>query len=111
MNLIWELATGVCMATLDGHDGDVLSLAVLEGGRLASGSADYTIKIWDLATGFERGVRRLQVSTKHIWDLATHACVATLEGHDRDMFSLAVLESCRQASGSHDYTIKICGDA
>ena len=44
---IWELATGICMATLDGHDGGVFSLAVLEGGRLASGSDDHAIKIWD----------------------------------------------------------------
>ena len=34
------------MATLEGHDGGVNSLAALEGGRLASGSRDQKIKIW-----------------------------------------------------------------
>ena len=40
-------ATGACVATLAGHEGVVRSLAVLGGSRLASGSWDHTIKIWD----------------------------------------------------------------
>ena len=74
------------MATLEGHENWVNSLAVLEGGRLASGSGDHTIKIWDLATG---------------------ACVATLEGHAGWVMSLAVLEGGRLASGSGDRHIWI----
>ena len=34
---IWKFATGACVATLKGHEGGVYSLAVLEGGQLASG--------------------------------------------------------------------------
>ena len=63
------------------HEDSVLCLAVLEGGRLASGSADQMIKIWNLATG---------------------VCVATLEGHGGTVYSLAVLEGGRLASGSVD---------
>ena len=37
------------MATLEGHEDALSSLAVLEGGRLASGSFDRNIKIWDSA--------------------------------------------------------------
>ena len=65
------------MATLEGHAADVWSLAVLEGGRLASASDDHTIKIWDLATS---------------------ACVATLEG--LAVNCLAALEGGRLASAS-----------
>ena len=36
--------------TFAGHQRSVRSFAVLEGGRLTSGSTDQTIKIWELAT-------------------------------------------------------------
>ena len=78
------------ISTLEGHEDNVYSLAVLEGGRLASGSEDRTIKIWELATS---------------------ACVATLEGHQGGVLSLAVLEGERLASGSYDRTIKIWDSA
>ena len=41
----WDLATGACMATLEGHEQSVWSFAVLQGGCLASGSIDQTPKI------------------------------------------------------------------
>ena len=71
-----------------GNEDSVTSLAVLEGGRLASGSGsdDQKIKIWDLVTG---------------------ACMATLRGHQDCVRSLAVLEGGRLASGSDDEQIKI----
>ena len=40
-----------CTATLQGHQDSVRALAVLDGGRLASCSSDFTIKVWDVATG------------------------------------------------------------
>ena len=46
---IWDVATGACFATLEGHEDAVGSIAVLEGGKLASGSYDGKIKIWDSA--------------------------------------------------------------
>ena len=44
--LPWRFG-GRLSAIFKGHEDVVLSLAVLEGGRLASGSDDETIKIWD----------------------------------------------------------------
>ena len=55
-------------------------------GRLASGSVDMTIKVWDVAAA---------------------RSVATLQGHEETVLSLAVLEGGRLASGSSDKTIKI----
>ena len=75
---------------LEGHAHTVRSLAVLPGGRLASGSVDAVIKSWDLAT---------------------RACVAALEGHQGNVYSLAVLEGGRLASGSADKKIKIWDSA
>ena len=37
--------------TLTGHTDAVRSLTVLQNGYLVSGSDDYTIKIWNAATG------------------------------------------------------------
>jgi WD40 repeat protein len=42
---------GAEVARLDGHSGFVDALCVLPGGRLASGSWDQTIRLWDPTTG------------------------------------------------------------
>jgi WD40 repeat protein len=59
---------------------------MLPDGRLASGSTDRSIKLWDPASG---------------------SCVATLEGHSSYVLALAVLPDGRLASGSGDTTIKL----
>jgi WD40 repeat protein len=49
---LWDVATGACLKTLQGHTAEVFSVAFLRDGKSAiSGSADGQIKIWDLATG------------------------------------------------------------
>jgi WD40 repeat protein len=46
---IWDLETGECLATLDGHLGIVHSVQITGRTRFAvSGSGDSTIKVWDL---------------------------------------------------------------
>ena len=82
----WRFGHRIISTFYDGHGDVVEALAVLEGGRLASGSMDRTIKIWELAT---------------------RTCVATLEGHEGGVWSLAELVDGRLASGSNDTTIKI----
>ena len=58
---VWDMATGRCVATLEGHSREVNGVAISpDGRRVVSGSGDYTLKVWDVATG---------------------ECVATLEGH------------------------------
>jgi predicted NACHT family NTPase len=49
---VWDLASGTCRATLQGHTGWVRSVAVAADGRTAvSGSSDQTVRVWDLASG------------------------------------------------------------
>ncbi|PHH93085.1 hypothetical protein CDD83_1370 [Cordyceps sp. RAO-2017] len=75
-----------CLQTLTGHRGSVTSVAVSGDGRLASGSEDRTIKIWDATTG---------------------ALQQTLECHGRSVDSVAFSSDGRLASSSWDATTEI----
>ena len=45
---VWDLASGACVRTLEGHSGFVMSVALSTCGKhIVSGSYDYTINIWD----------------------------------------------------------------
>jgi WD40 repeat protein len=75
---------------LVGHTAPVLPLVVLTDGRLASGSSDKTIRLWNTTTG---------------------VCEATLEGHTGTITALAALTDGRLASGSYDCTIRLWNPA
>jgi WD40 repeat protein len=61
-------------------------LVTLPDGRLATGSIDHTIRLWDSASG---------------------ACERVFEGHQGSVGALAVLGDGRLASGSGDNTIRL----
>ena len=76
------------LATLSGHTADVFSVAWSPDGRLlASGSADFTVKVWDAATWRER---------------------ATLRGHTESVRSVAWSpDGLRLASSAGDDTLRV----
>jgi hypothetical protein len=100
-----------------------------DGRRLASGSHDRTIKLWDAATG--RAVRTLTGHASDIkglvfspngarlisgsndrtikeWDVADGRALRTLTGHTEEVTDVALSrDGCWLASASHDRTVKI----
>ena len=80
------MAVGAETARLEGHSGGVRALCLLPDGRLASGSYDNTIRLWDVAAGAE---------------------TARLEGHSGRVDALCLLPDGRLASGSWDRTIRL----
>ncbi|WPJ61285.1 hypothetical protein SMAC4_13430 [Sordaria macrospora] len=125
-----EVDWNACLQTLEGHGYFVTSVAFSpDGQRLASGSGDNAIKIWDPASGsclqtleghgyfvtsvaFSPDGQRLASgswdNTIKIWDPASGSCLQTLEGHHGYVGSVAFSpDGQRLASGSYDNTIKI----
>lgn len=48
---VWNTATGTCEKVFEGHSGWVNCLLALPNGKLLSGSADSTLKVWNVEEG------------------------------------------------------------
>lgn len=84
---VWDLATGACQASLDGHPGGLRGLLALpDGRRLISFGDDGTLRLWDLVT---------------------RACLWVFEGHAGTVRAAALLPGGRFVSGGDDGTVRL----
>lgn len=85
---VWDLKSGLCVHTLEGHTDGVTHLVIMpDGYTVISCSKDNTIKVWDL------------LSAK---------CLQTLEGHLNRVNSVgATFDGKHIVSGSEDGTIRV----
>jgi len=57
---VWDVETGACLGTLEGHSRWVVHVAVTsDGKRAVSASSDKTVRIWNLETGACEAVLRV----------------------------------------------------
>jgi WD40 repeat protein len=116
---------GDCRLVLQGHTRQVNALAILPDSKLASGSTDCTVRVWDTRdgtclltlSGHSKPVHALAAlpgghlasgandKTVVMWDLVSGTRVRTLTGHSACVLALASLSGNQLASGSEDYTI------
>ena len=108
--------TGYCIRTLSGHSNYVYSLQILSNSRIASGSWDNSIKIWNFDTGYCIRTINLTKSNDNknfvysllllgenklasgsddksiqIWNVDSGKCIQTLNGHSKYVRSLQSL--------------------
>ena len=127
---IWNPETGHLLSTLNGHEGNVSSVAYsFEGSRIVSGFPNNTILIWDaqnnqivcsLITGYKNVVTSVCFSsdgmlsgsgdnTVRVWDASTaQSLFPLLSCHTDDIYSICFFPDVRHfATGSLDGAITI----
>lgn len=125
-----DVATGALIGELEGHEGQVDSVAFTpDGGKLLSGSWDGTAKLWNIATGevvrtfggHTDAVRAVALSpdgrtalsasddkTLKMWDVKTGDELRTFKGHQDQVWSVVFAPDGRTAlSASRDGTMKL----
>ncbi|KAF8873252.1 WD40-repeat-containing domain protein [Infundibulicybe gibba] len=127
---VWDAATGTEIASFQGHDNIVYSVAYSPDGKhIGSASLDKSVKVWNIVTGAEvaslqghsDGVYSVAYSPdgKHIasgsadrsmkvWDAATSREIVSLYGHSDIVCSVAYSPNSRHiVSGSIDRAVRV----
>ena len=131
---IWDIKTGNCRATLEGHTDEVTSLAITpDGETLFSGSFDHTIRRWSIGTretatvlqGHHHTVRGIVIfdqgaclalcsgnespPTIRLWDTANNELMRVIKDEgNTSVRSIAVSRNGdRLVSGGADNTVKV----
>lgn len=124
---LWDLVTGDCLRTFDGHTDGVYSIAWHDEALAASGSRDRTIRLWDVGSGST--LRVLSGHTYHVhsldwssdggrllsssmdlrlWDARSGRCERVFDGHTNLIRSVVWSPDERFAlSASHDGTARL----
>ncbi|KAG0000964.1 hypothetical protein BGZ80_011679 [Entomortierella chlamydospora] len=127
---LWEVNTGECIHTLQGHEQAVSGVAFSpKGDRIVSGSNDSTIVLWDANTGncihtlkdhsgrvtgvvySPKGDHFASASfdkTVLLWDVDTGNCIHALHGHTQRISDIAFSPNGDKiASASIDSTVRL----
>jgi WD40 repeat protein len=124
---LWNLATGSCLKTLEGQEGEAAALALSADGSRAVSLDSGSIKVWDVTTGHCTGVLhgdasriicvamtpdgRYAISAgtqfddepARLWDLGSGTCLQTYPEHTRSISAVAITPDGQLAvSGGED---------
>lgn len=127
---VYELSTGNCLCSLQGHHKTVTDLAISsDGGRVISSSDDGTIGVWDtrncellrMLEGHTGGVFAVAVTAEgkfaasggqdcllRIWNVASGECLLTLRGHEDIIRDIAITpDGSLAVTSSRDSSIRV----
>ncbi len=101
---LWNVSTGECYQTLQGHTSWVRSVSFSPDGQtLVSGSGDHTVKLWDVNTG--RCCKTLQGHTSRVWSVAYAPSAGYANSPLGDRLPQGIGHTL--ASGNDDHTVKL----
>jgi len=120
---VWDASTGKCLRTLEGHTTCASVLMALPDQKLASGSDDKTVRVWnlqrggcDVLQGHNKAVTCLAIlhdsklasgsldTTVRVWSLITSQCLHVLMGHAWGVWGLALMPDGELVSAGNDYS-------